>query len=219
MIHTKARIIALSSVVVAAIGCFIGVSASSEHFTELTVATASTYTAVINSSTHIIKALNSDYVFGFQLHNGTNYGLFSQMKPNAIEVHDSGDYVISIVADGSNDNYIQFFLSPSDSSKYKVGEKEYKTFYAIPNLQTITVTLDKDVEGFSLYGYSGAEDSFDYSEQPKGDLKMYTLTRNSTSLKTDKDNGYGYYVVLERAAGGTDPINIRSITLTYTCGQ
>ena len=56
MIHTKARIIALSSVVVAAIGCFIGVSTSSEHFTELTVATASTYTAEINTSTKIVSS-------------------------------------------------------------------------------------------------------------------------------------------------------------------
>ena len=217
MIHTKARIIALSSVVVAAIGCFIGASISSDPYVELAVATTTEHTVVIDSSTHIIKALNSDYDFGFQLHNGTNYGLFCQKKANAIEVHDSGDYVISIVADGSNDNYIQFFLNSGDSSYCKVGEKEYKTFYAIPELQTITVTVDAGVTNCSLYGYSGAQKSFDSSEKTEGNLKMYTLKRNSTPLSDS--SSYGNHILLSRTGYGDEPLKIRSISITYNCGH
>ncbi|MDY6392099.1 MAG: hypothetical protein SPL80_04620 [Bacilli bacterium] len=217
MIHTKARIIALSSVVIAAIGCFIGVSTSSEHFTELTVATASAYTAEINSSTHIIKALDSDQVFGFQLHGGENYGQFAQKSNNSIEVHDSGDYVISIVADGSNENYIDFFLNSGDSSICKVGEKEYKTFYAIPGLQTITVTVDAGVTNCKLYGCSGAQNSFDSSEETKNNLKMYTLTRNSTPLPDSSSSGN--HISLSRIGNGNEPLKIRSISITYNCGH
>ncbi len=214
--NNKVKMLGLSAVAATAIGSFIGASLSSNPSVELAVADASTYTAEINTSTKIVKSLSSKQRYGFQLHGGENYGLFAQKSEGCIEVHDSGDYVISLLPK-EDDNHIQFTLDGSKSRTTRIGEDEWVMLNAFPNLQVITVTLDKDVTGFSLYGYSGAEDSFDYSEQTKGNLKMCTLTRNSTPLKTGQ--AYGYYVMLERAAGGSEPINIRNISLTYTCGS
>lgn len=208
----KATLIALTSAATLATGCFFVASLTSRSYMGLSGATASLRVAELNSSTNIIKATNSDYVFGFRLHGGENYGKFAQKSAGSIEVYDEGDYVISLL---TNTDYIQFSLNEGDSRSYKVGPSEYKTFYALPGLKTITVTVDKETTGLSLHGWSGAEDSFDYSESEDGELRMCTLTRNSTPLPTG--SGYGNCVMIGNETGKDEPVKIRSILLIYSC--
>ena len=208
----KTALLALASAAVVATGCFFGASLTSNSFTKLTGATSSLRVATIDTSTDIIKATNSDWVYGFQLHGGENYGAFSQKSVGSIEVYDSGDYVMSLLTDK---DYIMFFVNENDSGSYKIGPSEYKMFYSFPGLKSITVTVDKDVTGLDLYGWSGAQNCFDASESTEGDLKMYTLTRNSTPLP--EGSSYGNRIMVKNVTGKDEPVKIRSIHLLYSC--
>ena len=210
----ETALVALTTVVVLAAGCFFAASSATRSPAELIGANTSMYSAEITSSTKIVKTLNSDYTYGFQLRGGENYGLFAQKSVGSIEVYDSGDYVISLK---TNLDYIQFFLKESDSRSYKISDSEYRTLYAFPGLKTISVTVDKATTGLRLYSYSGAENCFDSSESVNGNLRTHTLTRNSTPLSTGQ--GMGNRIMIENKTGANEPveIKIRSISLTYSC--
>ena len=211
----ETALVALTTVVVLAVGCFFAASSATRSPAELIGTNTSVYSAEITSSTNIVKTLNSDYAYGFQLHGGENYGLFAQKSEGSIEVYDdSGDYVISLK---TNLDYIQFFLNESNSSSYKISDSEYRTLYAFPGLKTISVTVDKATTGLHLYSYSGAENCFDSSESVNGDLRTHTLTRNSTPLPTGQ--GMGNRIMIENVTGKNEPVpvKIRSISLTYSC--
>ncbi len=87
--------------------------------------------------------------------------------------------------------------------------------YAFPGLKTISVTVDKATTGLSLYGWSGAQSSFDSSESVNGDLRTHTLTRNSTPLPGG--SSHGNTIMVENNTGKDEPVKIRSISLTYSC--
>ena len=208
----ETALVALTTVAVLATGCFLAVSSTPRSPAELIGTNASVYSAEITSSTNIVKTVDSDYTYGFQLHGGENYGLFAQKKANAIEVFDSGDYVMSLKTDR---DYIQFFLNESDSRNSKISAGEYKMLYAFPGLKTISVTVDIETTGLSLYGWSGAQSSFDSSVTEDGALRTYTLTRNSTPLPDGPS--YGNRIMIENETGKNEPVKIRSILLTYSC--
>ena len=212
MSKRKATLIALTSAATLATGCFFATSLASRSDLELMGAKAILRVAELNTSANIIKATNSDYVFGFQLHGGENYGKLSQKKAGSIEVYDEGDYVMSL---RTNADYIQFFLNESDSGSYKVSPSEYKTFYALPGLKSITVTVDKETTGLSLYAWSGAQSCFDYSESEDGEVRKHTLSRNSTPLPSG--GSYGNRILIENETGKDEPVKIRSILFLYSC--
>ncbi len=208
----ETALVALTTVVVLAVGCFFAVSSATRSPAELIGTNASVYSTEITSSTNIIKALDSEQHYGFQLHGGENYGLFSQKQAGSIEVYNSGDYVMSLKTKG---DYIMFFVNESDKERSKIGDKEYRMFYAFPGLKTISVTVDSTTTGLYLYSYSGAEDCFDSSESVNGNLRTHTLTRNSTPLPAD--SSYGNRIMVQNNAGVKEPVKIRSISLTYSC--
>lgn len=214
MLTRKTTLLILSSVIAISAGCFIGTSMASTSFAKLNGTANNVYTAEINTSTNII--ISSTTLFGFQLHGSENFGRFSGRVENCIEVHTSGDYVLTILPDENQDNFITFYLKESDSRSVKVGD-EWKTLYAFPGMRSITVTLDNDVTNFSLHGYSGAASCFDASERVEGNLKMYTLTRNETPLPDS--SWYGNHILLECLKGTGVAVNIRSISITYSCGN
>ena len=208
----ETALVALATVVVLAAGCFFAASSTTHSPAELIGTNASMYSAEITSSTNIVKVINSDSAYGFQLHESENYGLFAQKEAGSIEVYDSGDYVMSLKTNG---DYIMFFVNESDSGSSKIGPSEYKMLYAFPGLKTISVTVDKATTGLSLYGWSGAQSSFDSSESVNGDLRTHTLTRNSTPLPGDPS--YGNRIMVKNNTGVDKPVKIRSISLTYSC--
>lgn len=212
----KTTLLALASAAVVATGCFFGASLTSNSFTKLMGATSSLYTAEITTSTDIIKIYNSQDTYAFQLHGGENYGAFySKYGTNYVEIHDSGDYVLTLLPDDGKSNYLNIPLRADESGMERISATEYKMVYTFPTLQSITVTVDKDVTNCSVKGYSGAGNSFDASVKTEGDLKMYTLTRNSTPLP--EDSSYGNYIMISKTSGSYDSLNIRSISLVYSC--
>ena len=108
----ETALVALTTVVVLAAGCFFAASSTTRSPAELIGANASMYSAEITTSTDIVKVTNSKWTYGFQLHGSENYGLFAQKSEGSIEVYDSGDYVMSLKTNG---DYIEFFLNESDS--------------------------------------------------------------------------------------------------------
>ena len=108
----ETALVALTTVVVLAAGCFFAASSTTRSPAELIGANASMYSAEITSSTDIVKVTNSKWTYGFQLHGSENYGLFAQKSEGSIEVYASGDYVMSLKTNG---DYIEFFLNESDS--------------------------------------------------------------------------------------------------------
>ena len=208
----ETALVALTTVVVLAAGCFFAASSATRSPAELIGTNASMYSAEITSSTNIVKVTNSNWTYGFQLRGGENYGLFAQKSAGSIEVYDSGEYVISLKTNG---DYIQFFLNESDTEYSKISDSEYKTLYAFPGLKTISVTVDIATTGLSVYGWSGAQSCFDSSVSEVGNLRTHTLTRNSTPLPTGSSNGNR--IMVKNNTGVDEPVKIRSISLTYSC--